>query len=327
MPLMHGKSKKAFEHNVKTEMDAHPGAEHRAQNLAIAYAMKRKAKKKMADGGSVTEPKPAPVSSEGWSTFQQGMNSAMGGSKPVKKSSGGEIGVNKSEYGAKEGSKEQQGTSEAGFHTRLMNDSSTPRFKAEQHHKARMAHLGTLQEMRSVKNDDRSNLAEGGDVKSLGSIIGYPTGASKAEGGEVCEHCGGKAMFNGGAVAPAYETYSNASAMSEDDKDLNQHDVYAMDSLHDGMVDKIMHQRSKTFENEARFSEGGQVANDTPLTAGFKDNDFDDLVLRDDLDSDYGDDNNSGDETGNDALDERDDDVVSRVMRSRAKKDRMPRPA
>ncbi len=56
MPLIKSKSKKAFEHNVKAEMDAHPGKESRAQNLAIAYSVKRKAsKKKMAEGGEVNE--------------------------------------------------------------------------------------------------------------------------------------------------------------------------------------------------------------------------------------------------------------------------------
>jgi hypothetical protein len=55
MPLMHGKSKKAFEHNVETEMNAHPG--RRAENLAIAYSVKRKAqKKKMAEGGMAKDP-------------------------------------------------------------------------------------------------------------------------------------------------------------------------------------------------------------------------------------------------------------------------------
>lgn len=52
MPLIHGKSSKAFQHNVKAEMEAHPGPSHRAQNLAIAYAIKRKAQHK-AHGGMV----------------------------------------------------------------------------------------------------------------------------------------------------------------------------------------------------------------------------------------------------------------------------------
>lgn len=52
MPLIHGKSKKAFEKNVKTEMDANPGKANKAQNLAIAYSIKRQAaKKKMSKGG------------------------------------------------------------------------------------------------------------------------------------------------------------------------------------------------------------------------------------------------------------------------------------
>jgi hypothetical protein len=51
MPLMKGKSPKAFEKNVKTEM--HEGKPLK-QSLAIAYSMKRKAKK-MAEGGQITD--------------------------------------------------------------------------------------------------------------------------------------------------------------------------------------------------------------------------------------------------------------------------------
>lgn len=69
-----------------------------------------------------------------------------------------------------------------------------------------------------------------------------------------------------------------------------------------------------------RMSKGGQVANqehgykDSKL-ADFDENEFDDLVLRDDLESEY-DAENSGDELGMDD----DEDMVSRVMRSRKKK-------
>lgn len=48
MPLMKRKSKKAFEHNVKAEMEA---GKPQKQSLAIAFSVKRKAKK--AAGGSV----------------------------------------------------------------------------------------------------------------------------------------------------------------------------------------------------------------------------------------------------------------------------------
>lgn len=60
MPLMHGKGKKAFGHNVKAEMDA---GKPQPQALAIAYSVKRKGKKKMAEGGPVSaksEARPMP---------------------------------------------------------------------------------------------------------------------------------------------------------------------------------------------------------------------------------------------------------------------------
>lgn len=53
MPLIKSSSKKAFQKNVKTEMEANPGKESRAQNLAIAYAIKRRASHKMAKGGKL----------------------------------------------------------------------------------------------------------------------------------------------------------------------------------------------------------------------------------------------------------------------------------
>ncbi len=62
MPLIKSKSKQAFKKNVETEMKENPGK--RAQNLAIAYSVKRQAAKKkkmMADGGSVDAPKPQPT--------------------------------------------------------------------------------------------------------------------------------------------------------------------------------------------------------------------------------------------------------------------------
>ncbi len=51
MPLMKSKSKQAFGHNVKAEMDS---GRPQKQALAIAYATKRRAK--MAKGGMVEEP-------------------------------------------------------------------------------------------------------------------------------------------------------------------------------------------------------------------------------------------------------------------------------
>lgn len=53
MPLMKSKSKKAFEHNIKAEMDA---GKPQKQALAIAYNVKRHAAKKMAHGGIAGHP-------------------------------------------------------------------------------------------------------------------------------------------------------------------------------------------------------------------------------------------------------------------------------
>lgn len=50
MPLIKGKSKKAFEHNIKAEMES---GKPQDQALAIAYSMQRKHRKKMAEGGEV----------------------------------------------------------------------------------------------------------------------------------------------------------------------------------------------------------------------------------------------------------------------------------
>lgn len=51
MPLISGKSPDTFKKNIKTEMDS---GRPLKQSLAIAYAMKRKAKK-MAEGGFVSD--------------------------------------------------------------------------------------------------------------------------------------------------------------------------------------------------------------------------------------------------------------------------------
>lgn len=62
MPLIHGKSKKAFSKNVETEMKA---GKPQGQALAISYATQRRsAKKKMAQGGIVSakeEKRPMPA--------------------------------------------------------------------------------------------------------------------------------------------------------------------------------------------------------------------------------------------------------------------------
>lgn len=72
------------------------------------------------------------------------------------------------------------------------------------------------------------------------------------------------------------------------------------------------------------YSEGGMVANEDEITAGFKPNSFDDLALRDDLESSYTG-ANSGDELSNEGEDERRRNMVDRIM-LRKRKQSNPRP-
>jgi hypothetical protein len=88
------------------------------------------------------------------------------------------------------------------------------------------------------------------------------------------------------------------------------------DALKNDFVDRIMKKMSP-----------GQEANSTPPIADEMPAEYDDLVLDDNLESTYGDDDNSGDALGNAQEDEDRRDIVSRIMDSRKKKDRNPRPA
>lgn len=124
----------------------------------------------------------------------------------------------------------------------------------------------------------------------------------------------------------------NVASKHEDNKDLNQRavDMAASTSMSEqDLVDRIMEKRSQSFASLDRFSKGGQVANDvgTGQEADKLPNQYDDLVLRDELESTYGDDDNSGDALGNDQEDEDRKDIVARIMASRRKKDRLPNPA
>lgn len=99
-----------------------------------------------------------------------------------------------------------------------------------------------------------------------------------------------------------------------------------MDSIHP-MVRNIMMGRMKGY------SEGGKVANeesgestDTDSMAKASGNEFDDLALRDDLEFDSTG-ANEGDELDNAREDKDRSDIIARILKSRAKKDRMPRPA
>ena len=83
----------------------------------------------------------------------------------------------------------------------------------------------------------------------------------------------------------------------------------------DDMVDRIVMLK--------RMAEGGVIANDDEPEADAESADFDDLVEDDQLEGEYP----GSQEIGDEREDDDRKDVVSRIMRSRSKKDRMPRPA
>lgn len=260
MPLVHGKSKKAFQHNVETEMNEHPG--NRAQNLAIAYAIKRKAQKhKMAMGGYAE------------------------GGEPKKDD---------------------------------VPESDPKKVKE------------------FVKGATSSGYEPGKWMKNLKEGLGI-AGQEMAEGGEVNEMASGFVDHEGNDIKHDH------MAMEEDDRMLNQHGEHEEGpqgahmahggQIHDGhqseahemdMVGRIMKMR------QHMYSEGGKVANggedDLDEMADGRPNNFDDLSMRDDLESSYTG-ANSGDELGNAREDHDRHDIVARIMASRKKKDRMPHPA
>lgn len=114
-----------------------------------------------------------------------------------------------------------------------------------------------------------------------------------------------KKMSEGGEMASGYEPMPG---------DMEKENESAMHA--DGIVDRIMQ----------KMSEGGRVANSMGEQADAMPAEFDDLALRDDLESkNTGE--TAGDHLGNAQEDEDRADIVARIMRQRSMKQRNPRPA
>lgn len=167
MPLIQGKSEKAFEKNLKTEM--HHGKPLK-QSLAIAYAMKRKAKKRdehedmehmdMAEGGCADEM----MHEKEEHPLSKGMKKAFHAPGYAK---GGDVkGVHKKHESRVFG--DEPGTSVAGNDARWAKSFAHSGDKKEKkYHEARAKarHAEVMHEMHEMKGKDRKYLAEGGDVK------------------------------------------------------------------------------------------------------------------------------------------------------------------
>src|SRR5271166_2766384 len=167
---------------------------------------------------------------------------------------------------------------------------------------------------------------------SFNHALGFAEGGMLTDSGyqSSCnEHCESPCMVHEqaepvNAMLPEDPPHSEGRALSLNQHGASDEGAGDMDSIHP-LIKKIMMSRAKGY------SEGGKVANEDhgPMDsrlAGFKQNEFDDLALRDDLEESYTG-KNSGDELGDAQEDSDRRDIVSRIMKSRAKKDRMPRPA
>lgn len=282
--------------------------------MSIAYAMK---KKKMAEGGKVKpSPTPSPppvnkVDADKALMFRKSFGSAMSHGGKVK-------GVHKSSMDVERPNNKKEksyaGESEAGMYTRS-KDIRRNEDDAEAH---KSKHYEVLGEMKSMPHPKLKGLAEGGPVPSC-SNCGYSEGGAVEEDNrKLNQHGEIEEGEQGGGQGFHSESYMG--------RVNDPHDEYQPVEPGEDMVGRIMKQRQMSY------SEGGKVANsdhgvDDSKLADFSPNEFDDLTLRDDLSSDYGDDDNSGDALGNSQEDKDRSDIVARIMSSRKKKDRMPNPA
>jgi hypothetical protein len=293
MPLVEGKSKQSFEKNLKTEMHHDKPLK---QSLAIAYAMKRKAQKKKAMGGDASM-----CEHGGPEKCSVGCYAEGGAIDSWTRREDNEKGVHRA---APTDQDKGRSTSGAALH---------PSFSISDEmdvDAAKMKHKKVLDEIRSMKKPDL--MAEGGYIGSYKSNDSDPD-------------------LDGDDPSPMMEESiehpdSHDSMISRDvvnqlgDEDEGFGD---MDAIHPAVL-RIM------MGHEKGYSEGGQVANEetgesttTPeKMAKWKDNEFDNLALRDDLEFDSTG-TNAGDSFGDAREDEDRNDIVSRIMRSRAKKDRM----
>lgn len=249
MPLFKGKSKKTFSKNVATEMDS---GKPQKQALAIAYSMKKKAKK-MAMGGETYE-----------------------------------------------------------SDTTSMND---PEDMAKDHNPKMMAEGGMLTNdgyQSKNKVDTKPDLMDHEmDEPNSGEF-------NKSHPMHVCSACGhedARDLNQHGAEEQG--PYGTMMAEGGQITDNEQSTAHEMD-----MVGRIMKQR------QMHYSEGGKVANDTMTDVeDLTPNDYDYLVSNsaDTEPADYTG-SNSGDMKSSSGEDERRKDMVSRIMASRKKKDKLPNP-
>jgi hypothetical protein len=152
---------------------------------------------------------------------------------------------------------------------------------------------------------------------SLPVAYGMKRKAMKNEESSCTEHCNSPCTIHeqasGRVEHEGNDVKHDEAATEETDKGLNQHKPEEMNSKKDGVVERAMKKRQ-------HLSKGGMVANDHKSNRG-----TDYLATNDELEFNYTG-SNSGDELSSPGEDHRRKDIVSKVMASRKKKDKLPNP-
>lgn len=265
-------------------------------SFAVAHAMKKKAKK-MADGGSVPEPDPKNAAA-----MQKGaMSSGTPSWDEIKKNVSEGLGMAEGGNANYSGNPGHSRENIKGVHQDKASGGGMSSAGAQ----VRSMHRKSMGEGVLASHEALKSNAVSAHEKVLSEMQSMKKPNLMAEGGDVMDEHEMEMLNQMG------------------DKDEGAGD---MDSIHP-MIQKIMMSRMKGY------SEGGKIANehsgestDEPTFAKESGNEFDDLALDDDLEEHYTG-ANSGDELGDEQEDHDRHDIVMRVLKSRAKKDRMPRPA
>jgi hypothetical protein len=309
MPLIHGKSQKAFTHNLKAEMKA---GKPQNQSLAIAYGIKKRAMQHKAHGGSC---------------YAEGgpVHTRTGYQPHTSETHPSHVNDEANLSQAHQSAAEKHNASALGEDGRRLNQHGDVE-QGPQH--PRMAEGG------KVMTEDERNLAiVHEENERLGSQLHNPTESGTNEADPRSKREGDKygGYAEGGTIEEEPLPYDDSdshlagNAGSGSVGSFNPPE-YADEEDGDGedMVGRIMQMRQQMFSEGGRVANADHGENDEDL-AGFSPNEFDDLTLRDDLEQHYTE-ASSGDDEGNARTDHDQEDDVARIMKKR-KTQRNPNPA
>lgn len=351
MPLMHGKSKKAFSHNVGVEMEhGHP----LKQSLAIAYSVKRKAAKKHAKGGAV-EPKETFMEHEAKESKakEYAEHHAHGGMLTHSGYQPSEVPHYDADFADMDHDVEEMASGYVGHpgahakhdaaaeheDMKKLNQHGKHEIGPKGHHYAKGGEIhphqsekheldmvGKIMKMRQhayAKGGKVHKDYSGGQKKGPEGYPKYQEQAQNEKGihipvSGVTQFPGGKSTSKAGDFAK--DRYAGKALFNEEAKKEHRKVLHEMKHMPKPKLKGLAHGGAVHH-----YSHGGKVANNThPFKYEFHTpNEFDDLVNRDNLEFHY-----TGENSGDYLSDAREDhdrkDMVSKIMKSRAKKDKLP---